>query len=278
MIQDIAPHKLNNTYIANALPTSQSRLFHFENRRLTLIGGERYTLPTIKEIPGGSLQFLFMMDDTACFLHTGEVPSFTGRTDIELNYMRLRELTPEKIDRHWLFSIITALHLNHWYTHNRYCGRCGHSLEVGFKERSLVCPECHRVIYPKLMPAVIVGVTKGDELLMTQYAGTTSNHYALIAGFVEIGETVEECVAREVYEEVGLKVTNIRYYKSQPWGVVDDLLLGFYCDVDGDSTVRLDQQELKTAKWVKREDIVDEHDEISLTFHMIRTFKQGLDV
>ena len=77
------------------------------------------------------------------------------------------------------------------------------------------------------MPAVIVGITHGDEIVLTKYARGFA-HYALVAGFTEIGETLEETVQREVMEEVGLKVKNIRYYKSQPWGIVDDILMGFF--------------------------------------------------
>jgi NAD+ diphosphatase len=91
----------------------------------------------------------------------------------------------------------------------------------------------------------------------------------------EIGETLEECVQREVYEEVGLKVKNIRYYKSQPWGFVDDLLVGFYCEVDGDPTIDLDTSELKSGIWTKREDIVLQPDELSLTNEMMKMFKES---
>ena len=104
------------------------------------------------------------------------------------------------------------------------------------------------------MPAVIVGVINGDKILLTKYR-TGFKYNALIAGFTEIGETVEETVQREVMEEAGIKVKNIRYYKSQPWGSANDILLGFYCDVDGDDTITMDAEELKYAEWVQREQI-----------------------
>ena len=124
------------------------------------------------------------------------------------------------------------------------------------------------------MPAVIVGVTNGNQLLLTKYAHRNLPYYALIAGFVEIGETVEECVQREVMEEVGLKVKNIRYYKSQPWGVVQDLLMGFFCAVDGDTTIKLERNELKEAVWTAREDIIGQSDDWSLTHNMMMKFKE----
>ena len=125
------------------------------------------------------------------------------------------------------------------------------------------------------MSAVIIGVTDGNRILMSKYAGRSYKKYALLAGFTEIGETVEETVAREVMEEVGLKVKNIRYYKSQPWAFSDTLLIGFYCDLDGDAEVTLDEEELALAEWFERDEIPVEPSRDSLTNEMIIKFKQG---
>ena len=129
--------------------------------------------------------------------------------------------------------------------------------------------------FPKICPAVIIGVTDGNRILMSKYAGRSYKKYALLAGFTEIGETVEETVAREVMEEVGLKVKNIRYYKSQPWAFSDTLLMGFYCDLDGDVEVTLDEEELALAEWFERDEIPVEPSRDSLTNEMIIKFKQG---
>ena len=96
------------------------------------------------------------------------------------------------------------------------------------------CPSCEHVVYPKIKPAVIVGVIHEGKLLTSRYAGRAYGGLALIAGFVEIGETGEDTVRREVMEEVGLKVKNITYFATQPWGFESDLLLGYFCEVDGD--------------------------------------------
>ena len=100
-------------------------------------------------------------------------------------------------------------------------------------------------------------------------------HYALVAGFTEIGETLEETVQREVLEETGLRVKNIRYYKSQPWGIVDDILAGFYCDVDGETDIHMDESELKLAEWKTREELELQPDDFSLTNEMMLMFKNG---
>ena len=106
--------------------------------------------------------------------------------------------------------------------------------------------------YPKICPAVIVAVLDGERILLTKYAGRSYTRYALIAGFAEIGETIEQTVHREVMEEVGLRVKNLRFYKSQPWSFSDTLLMGFYCDLDGEDRITLDQDELAVAEWFNR--------------------------
>ena len=136
------------------------------------------------------------------------------------------------------------------------------------------CPQCNVMEYPVLSPAVIVGVTHNDRLLLTKYEGRSFKRYALIAGYAEIGETIEETVHREVMEEVGLKVKNIRYYKSQPWSFSGTLLFGsFFCDLDGNDEITLDTTELSTARWFKREDIPADGENTSLTREMMLYFK-----
>ena len=137
-----------------------------------------------------------------------------------------------------------------------------------------MCPSCGNVVYPRINPAVIVGVIKGDKLLITRYRSGYA-HNALVAGFTEIGETLEETVAREVMEETGVKVKNIRYYKSQPWGMAQDILVGFFCEADGDGEIHMDENELKYAEWVNREDIVLQPNNLSLTNEMMKVFKEG---
>ena len=142
-------------------------------------------------------------------------------------------------------------------------------------ERKMICPACGNGEYPVLSPAVIVGVTNGDKLILSKYEGRNHTRYAMIAGFAEIGETIEETVHREVMEEIGVKVKNLRYYKSQPWSFSGTLLFGFYCDLDGDDTLTVDHSELSMASWFNREDIPDEGDNISLTKEMMMAFKHG---
>ena len=183
----------------------------------------------------------------------------------------LRQLISKEI----CFAVMTGWHLHNWYTANRYCGRCGTPTVHDEKERMLKCPACGNMIFPKISPAVIVAVTDGDRLLLSKYAGRAYTRYALLAGYTEIGETLEQTVAREVMEEVGLQVKNLRYYKSQPWGVDGNVLMGFFCDLEGSDAIHLDENELSMAAWYPRNDLPAQDDGISLTREMIRIFGEG---
>ena len=118
-------------------------------------------------------------------------------------------------------------------------------------------------------------MTDGDRILMTKYAGREYKKYALIAGFTEVGETAEQTVEREVMEEVGLKVKNLRYYKSQPWSFTDTLLMGFFCELDGEDGITLDTDELAMAEWFERDKMPVEAEDLSLTNEMMMAFKHG---
>ena len=171
------------------------------------------------------------------------------------------------------FAAITAVQLFRWKESRKFCGCCGSRTEDSRTERALVCTKCGHTEYPKICPAVIVAVTDGDRLLMSRYKGRAYRGYALIAGFVEIGETFEETVRREVMEEVGLKVKNIRYYKSQPWAFTDTEMIGFFAELDGDDAIRLQEDELSEAGWYRRDEIPEDVSSISVGSEMKMAFK-----
>lgn len=273
MIQDIAPHNLDNQFVPDTKPSDDSPVFCFrKNELLIRSDGEDFRLPTYSDFPDKpDVQYLLSLDGKGFFLYEPEVTEWGDYFYTDVRSLKQARLYPQ----HKVFTSMTAYQLARWYRDNKYCGTCGHETVHGTRERSIKCPECGRTIYPRIIPAVIVAVRNDDKLLVTKYAGRNSiPYYALVAGFTEIGETLEETVAREVMEETGLKVKNITYYKSQPWGVVDDILTGFYCDVDGDDTIVMDEGELAVAKWVQREDLELQPDNFSLTGEMIRKFKE----
>ena len=269
MIQDIYPHRLRNEFIPGMQVEEGGLLFIFRDGALACgIRDGALVLPRTRR--GDDARFLFTLDGTACYLGREDaVPE--GLEFIPVRGLRGRAEGPREV----IFAAWTAYQLSNWYRDNRFCGRCGGPTRLAEDERAVDCPACGRRIYPRIIPAVIVGVTHGDEIVLTKYKGRDIPFYALIAGFTEIGETLEETVAREVMEEVGLKVRNIRYYKSQPWGIVDDILAGFYCDVDGETAICMDASELKEAVWTRREDVVGQPDDFSLTNEMMMAFRDG---
>lgn len=272
MFQDIQPHQLQ-IELKNSLPAESDYVFisHQEKVLLEEKNGQ-LTLPQYQTIqkayPGlaGIDAYLFSIDDTALFLSLAEVQESPGLRYYPLS--TFHELQPK-----WLaFAGATASHLSYWYKTNRYCGCCATPLNHKEDERALICPCCNHIKYPKISPVVIVGIIDGERLLL---AKSTSGykHYGLIAGFVEIGETLEDAVRREIKEEVGLRVKNIRYFKSQPWAFSQSVLSGFFADLAGDSSIRLNTEELATADWFSRSSIPETESTFSLTATMIEAFR-----
>ena len=274
MIHEIQPHKLNNVFVTGRKPAAGDIVICVKEDSLMVSELEgNVKFPTWQDLPATlDYQYLFSLDKQGVFylLQEGRepLPGFTYKTLREIRY----EIgAPLQL----MYMMYTAWHLICWYRDNRFCGRCGSHTRHSTRERALICDKCGNRIYPRIVPAVIAGVIRKDKILLTKYANRKMSFYALIAGFTEIGETLEECVAREVMEETGLKVKNIRYYKSQPWGSVQDLIMGFYCDVDGDTHIHIDKSELKEGVWVSRAEIEGQRDDWSLTNQMMMTFKAG---
>ena len=129
-----------------------------------------------------------------------------------------------------LFTALSrAVQIVEWYRSNQYCGKCSKNLQEDEKERAMKC-SCGNLVYPRISPCVIVLVTKGREVLLARSARFRSGFFSCLAGFIEVGESAEETVLREVKEESGLVVHNIRYIKSQSWPFPSQLMLGFHAD------------------------------------------------
>jgi NAD+ diphosphatase len=171
--------------------------------------------------------------------------------------------------------LIAARHLLHWYQSRNYCCVCGAKVRPHHEERALVCDLCGYVNYPAVLPAVIVAIIDGDRLLLARNAQNVFRFFSLIAGFVEVGETAEQTVQREVLEEVGLRVKNIRYVASQPWGISQSLMLCFTAELDGPDTIRLQESELAEARWFNRDEIPQYDNTASIAFEIIGKFRRG---
>lgn len=270
MLQDIFPHQFYNQYDRRTMPKPEDFAFVLDGGHILMKKGKMF--PQIRDLGmEHPYTYLFSVDETHFFLLRELVEYPADWEMVELRSLR----GADYVEKHMVFAAMTAKHLADWYRDNQFCGRCGTRMGHSETERAMTCPACRNTVYPRIMPAVIVGVINGNQLLLTRYR-TGFRHNALIAGFTEIGETAEETVAREVMEEAGIRVKNIRYYKTQPWGIANDLLLGYYCDVDGDTNIRMDTHELRYAQWVPREEIVLQPDDYSLTNEMMLMFKNGM--
>ncbi len=183
-------------------------------------------------------------------------PPLSLVNEIEVDLVRLAGLSIQYIN---------------WSRNHRYCGKCGKFTENKRDERAKMCSACGQVYYPRLSPAIIVAVVKDDSLLMANSPRFPSKFYSVLAGFVEPGETLEECVKREVREEVGIDVKNIKYFGSQPWPFPDSLMIGFTAEYEG-GEINADGNEISHADWFKRDEIPRIPPSISIARKLIDWF------
>lgn len=148
-----------------------------------------------------------------------------------------------------------AAELLYWDVNTKFCGVCGGPMKF-HTDISKRCTNCGKEVWPQLATAIIVRVERGDEILMVHGRNFRGNYYGLVAGFVETGETLEECVAREVWEETHVRIKNIRYFGSQPWPYPCGLMIGFVADYDG-GEIHRDVSELSDAQWFSRNHLPD---------------------
>ena len=273
MIHEIAPHIFNNQ-MNKREPKDDDILLHYKDGQVLLKGkNEELELPKISDIKEvkdlyAKLEYLFSIDEVGFFLLREE----KIEENEELNYYNT-QIFRTFMPQHIAFAGITGNQLYRWLENHKYCGRCGSKMIKSENERAMVCSECGQIVYPTISPAVTVAITNGDKILLARNARGNFTKFALVAGFVEIGESFEETVKREVMEEVGLKVKNIRYYKSQPWAFSDTEMIGFFVELDGDDQVTIQESEIAEAKWFSREELSDDLPQLSLSFEMIETFR-----
>ena len=273
MIQEIKPRNYNNEYTPKEPKTDDYAIYCVDNKiALWKNADGTLQMPKIAEVENLGVkivvQYLFAIDEEAFYLITNEKLLLPENAELYSGSV-FRELKPTYI----AFAGITAMQLYRFHNTHRFCGRCGGRMVHSKRERAYVCDACSLTEYPKISPAVIVAIMDGDKLLMTKYANGEYKKYALVAGFVEVGESFEEAVKREVLEEVGLKVKNIRYYKSQPWSFSDSIMIGFFADLDGDNTITRQEEELEEAIWMRREEIPEAERNISIGQEMIEIFR-----
>ena len=275
MIHEIFPHRFNNQFIIADNIAEDDLIFHYnENSILLKTNGDGFEIPRKKDVSSifniTEGTFLFSLNNERCFLIREEP---TGLNDWfsykEISFFRL--LQPQETA--WVG--IVGFQLNKWYLQHKFCGKCGSKTKEKQDERAIICPDCHTTVYPNISPAIIVAIISNNKILLAHNSNFEVNRYSLVAGYVDIGESLEETVQREVREEVGLEVKNIRYYKSQPWPFSGSMMIGFIAEADDTQPIRPDKIEITEAEWFNRENLPNHPPTISIAGELIDKFEKG---
>jgi len=190
-------------------------------------------------------QFLGRYGRTNCFV--AEVQKSPTSLPPSVQFKGLRALFGTMDDDLFILAG-KAMQILHWHKEHRFCGKCGTAMKNRKTELAKICPACDFVSFPRLSPAVIMSVTRGNQILLGRAPRFPPGMYSTLAGFVEPGETLEEAVKREVREEVNIRINNIKYVASQPWPFPHSIMIGFSASyVDGE--IEIDNHELEDAKW-----------------------------
>ncbi|KYZ77685.1 hypothetical protein AXX12_18250 [Anaerosporomusa subterranea] len=187
--------------------------------------------------------------------------------------IKLRQLFGLIDDESYHFAL-RAAHILGWRKNNRFCGRCGSEMANVTKEVAVQCSGCGHIVYPRISPAIIVAVTRGNEILLARSSRFPLGRFSVIAGFLEPGETLEECVRREVKEEVGIEVDRIRYFGNQPWPFPDSQMIGFTAKYAG-GKITIDNHEIVAANWFRTDNLPDIPPKDSIARRLIDDFVQG---
>ena len=195
--------------------------------------------------------FLGMLGTVACWALDADDPDGVDPDGDDGGYLDLRQLWGRLPEAQWTIAG-RAVQIVEWARTHRYCGRCGVPTEVAGGERAMRCPACKLRNFPRLAPAVIVLITRGDEALLARGRNFPVPMYSCIAGFVEPGETLEQAVRREVREEVGVELADLHYEASQPWPFPHSLMLGFHARWSS-GEIEIDPKEIVDAQWFHRD-------------------------
>lgn len=215
--------------------------------------GERLVLPGDDEIARWGLAAagahrLGSLDDTDALA----VP-IAGAIEAPFAPLPLRAMAAF-VDATRFAVVARALHAVDWLTKSRFCGRCGAATTPARAERCMHCPSCGLDIYPRISPAIITLVRKGDLALLASNAKFPGAFYSTLAGFADIGESLEETLVREVKEEAGVTVGDLRYFGSQPWPFPNSLMIAFFAEWQS-GEIEIDRTELSDAKWFSVDDL-----------------------
>jgi NAD+ diphosphatase len=162
-----------------------------------------------------------------------------------------------------------------WHNNHQFCGQCGQPTHSTDFDRSRQCAPCKQMFYPRLSPSIIVLVTRGEELLLARNAHARGDFYSTLAGFIEPGESIEEAVHREVFEEVGIRIKNLKYFNSQSWPFPNSLMLGFHAEYESGEFV-LQESEIADAQWFHHTNLPSKPAMVSISGWLINDYVERL--
>jgi len=243
-----------------------------ENKLLVCQKPESLTLPSLMDLDELGLivirqHYLGQLDNHHCY--TGEVAEGTN-PPTGMSFEGLRQVYG-RLDEALFWIAARAVQIIDWDRTHRFCGRCGIELKMKTTERAKECPQCGLLHFPRLAPAIIVLVERGNELLLARSRHFLPGMYSVLAGFVEPGESLEEAVVREVKEEVGMDVRDIKYFGSQPWPFPHSLMIGFTATYAG-GQISLDDSEIEEAGWFTADNLPRIPSKISIARKLIDGF------
>ena len=211
--------------------------------------------------------YLGRWEGRACYALAvrGDVPEAFAATDLRAWLGR--------VEPDFFYLAGRAKQIVEWHRDHRFCGRCGAENEEHPTDRAKRCPACRLTIYPRLSPSIIVLVRRGDEMLLARNAAWPTAMFSTLAGFVEPGESIEQTVHREVAEEVGIAVTNLRYLGSQSWPFPNSLMLGFHADYAG-GEIAFHDGEIAEARWFHFRDLPNVPNATAISRWLIDAFVQ----
>jgi NAD+ diphosphatase len=276
MLHEIFPHQFNNQFIVTNNIGENDFIFYYNgNSTLLKINGDGFEIPRKKDVSSISnmtaATFLFTLNTVSCFLIWDDPKA----DDSQFIYKEINFRTFKQQEISW--SSMVGLQLKNWYSENKFCGKCGSKTKEKSDERAIVCPSCNKTVFPKISHAIIVAIVCNNKILLAHNSNFPNSWYSLVAGYADIGESLEETVKREVKEEVGLDVKNIRYYKSQPWPFSGSMMIGFFAEADDTQIIFPDHKEITEAAWFSRGNLPSHPPNISIAGEMIDQFeKEGL--
>jgi NAD+ diphosphatase len=250
--------------------------FIFENNKLLVKNvNEQIKIPMAKDLIDSGINLLtgrYFGGLKGCACYCIDKPA-DYIPNANMAFQELRQLS--SIFEEKLFHLACrGLHLLRWFENNKYCNKCGTLAEDKQDEIAKICPKCGFINYPRISPAIIVAIVNKDKLLLAHNSRFTEKRYSVIAGFVEPGETFEDCVVREVKEEVGIEVKNIEYFCSQPWPFPDSLMIAFTAEYAG-GEIKEDGIEILDAGWYRADELPQSPKGGSVAGKLIKWFTEN---